>query len=96
MLGLLGIGDGLHELRPSHFLAEATMTTIVTVNSRGGITLPKKLRASLGLTPGSRVAFSLLDNGTVIVRLKRRTLSSLAGVLTREGQPAVSIEEMRR
>ncbi|MRW83748.1 AbrB/MazE/SpoVT family DNA-binding domain-containing protein [Pseudoduganella sp. FT26W] len=72
------------------------MTTIMTVNSRGGITLPKKLRAALGLTAGARVAFSQLSDGTVVMRIKHRKLSSLAGILTREGQPKVSIEEMSR
>ena len=32
------------------------MTTVVTVNSRGGITVPKKLRAALGLNAVARLA----------------------------------------
>jgi AbrB family looped-hinge helix DNA binding protein len=72
------------------------MTTEVTMTSRGRITLPKKLRAELGLVPGSRLAFSQLSDGSVIMRVKNRKLSSLGGILNREGQPAVPVEEMKR
>lgn len=96
MLGLLEIDDGLRELRPSHFLAEATMTKLVTLNPRWSTRLPKKFRAALGLIAGARLAFSQLSDGTVVMRGKHRELFSLAGVLTREGQLEVSIEEMSR
>ncbi|MHA4868868.1 AbrB/MazE/SpoVT family DNA-binding domain-containing protein [Duganella sp. PWIR1] len=60
------------------------------------MTLPKKLRAALGLTAGSSLALSLLDDGTVIMRVKSRSLSSLGGLLKGDGLPMVSIEDMRR
>ena len=72
------------------------MTTMVTVTSRGGVTLPKKLRTALGLSPGVQLAISGLSDGTVVMRVKHRKLSSLAGILTTEGQSSVSIEEMSR
>jgi AbrB family looped-hinge helix DNA binding protein len=68
----------------------------VTLTARGQITLPKKFRESFGLEPGSKIAFSQLSDGTVVVRIKHRKASDLAGILTRDDQPAVSIEEMRR
>jgi AbrB family looped-hinge helix DNA binding protein len=71
------------------------MTTLVTLTSRGRITLPKKLRAELGLKPGTRLAFSQLSDGSVIMRVKNRTLSSLGGILAKEGYPAVSVDEMK-
>lgn len=72
------------------------MTMIVTMTSKGQITLPKKLRNQLGLVPGARLAFSLLSDGTVVMRVKHRRLSSLAGILTRADQPTVTIDNMKR
>lgn len=72
------------------------MMTTVTVGSRGRITLPMALRLQLGLVPGCRLIFFQLDDGRFIARVKNRRASSLAGILTRPGQPSVSIEEMRR
>ncbi len=72
------------------------MTMMVTMTSKGRITLPKRLRSQLGLVPGTRLAFSLLSDGTVVLRIKRRRLSSLAGILTREDQPTISIDDMKR
>jgi hypothetical protein len=40
------------------------------------------------------MAFTMLSDGTVVMRPKTRRLSSLAGSLTRPGQPSVAIEEM--
>jgi AbrB family looped-hinge helix DNA binding protein len=72
------------------------MTTEVTLTSKGQITLPKELRNRLGLEPGARLAFSQLSDGTVVMRVKHRKLSDLAGILTAPGQPTVTIEQMSR
>ncbi|MYM84154.1 AbrB/MazE/SpoVT family DNA-binding domain-containing protein [Duganella sp. FT50W] len=69
---------------------------MVTMTSKGRITLPKKLRDQLGLVPGARLAFSLLGDGSVVMRVKHRRLSSLAGILTRPDQPTISIDNMKR
>lgn len=71
------------------------MTITVTMTSRGRITLPKELRDQLGLVPGSRLAFSLLSDGSVVLRVKNRRLASLGGILTRPDQPSVSIDQMK-
>jgi AbrB family looped-hinge helix DNA binding protein len=72
------------------------MMVTVTMTSKGRITLPKKLRNRLGLVPGNRFAVSVLGDGTVVLRRKHRQLSSLAGILTREDQPTVSLDDMKR
>ncbi len=72
------------------------MTMMVTMTSKGRITLPKKLCNQLGLVPGTRLAFSLLSDGSVVIRIKHRQLSSLAGILTRPDQPTISIDDMKR
>lgn len=72
------------------------MTPLSKIDARGRVTLPALLRASLKLKPGDKVAFTELADGTAILRVKRRHLSALAGLLTRPDQPSVSVEEMRR
>lgn len=67
----------------------------VTLGRRGQVTLPKALREALGVTSGSRLALSRLSDGTVVLRVKYRKLSDLAGILTSADQPSISIEQMR-
>jgi len=53
------------------------------------------VRERLGLQAGDKIAWSLLSNGTVVVRPKTRRLVDLVGMLTRPGQPGVTVDEMR-
>jgi len=69
-------------------MAEATMTV------KGRITVPREIRNRLGLKSGDKVAFTMLSDGTVVVRPKTRRLADLVGSLTRLGQPSVPVEEM--
>lgn len=43
-----------------------------TVTSKGQVTIPKTIRDSLGLTPGSEVCFDISADGAVLVRGKAR------------------------
>jgi len=72
------------------------MTKLVTLTSKGRVTLPKELRASLGLEPGAKLTLSQLADGTVIMRVKHQKLSDLAGILTGQNQPSVTIADMKR
>jgi len=69
-------------------MAEATMTV------KGQVTVPREIRNRLGLKSGDKVAFTMLSDGTVVVRPKTRRLTDLAGSLARPDQPSVSVEEM--
>jgi bifunctional DNA-binding transcriptional regulator/antitoxin component of YhaV-PrlF toxin-antitoxin module len=75
---------------------QAGMTTSCVVRTRGRITLPPALRLALGLEPGMQLSFSRLRDGTVVMRVRKRKCSDLAGILTREDQPTVTVEEMSR
>lgn len=66
-----------------------------TLTSKGQTTIPREIRDRLGLEAGDKLAFTMLSDGTVVMRAKTRRLADLAGILTRPGQPSVSIEEMR-
>lgn len=69
-------------------MAETTLT------SKGQVTVPREIRERLGLASGDKLAFTLLSDGTVIMRAKTRRLLDLAGSLTRSNQPHVTIEQM--
>ena len=57
-----------------------------TITSRGRTTLPKAVRQALGIAPGDRVRYFILDNGQVRM-VPVRPLSRLFGVLKHEGPP---------
>lgn len=65
-----------------------------TLTSKGQVTVPREIRDRLGLVAGDKLSFTLLSDGTVVMRAKTRRLLDLAGSLTRPGQPKVTIEQM--
>ena len=71
------------------------MSEPTTMSSKGQVTIPRDVRDRLGLQAGDKIAWSLLSNGTVVVRPKTRRLTDLVGILTKPDQPSVSIETMR-
>ncbi len=71
------------------------MTEPTTISSKGQVTVPKDVRERLGLQAGDKIAWSLLSNGTIVLRPKTRRLPDLVGMLTQPGQPNVAVEAMR-
>ena len=70
------------------------MADTTTMTTKGQVTVPREIRDRLGLKPGDKMAFTMLSDGTVVMRPKTRRLADLAGSLTRPGQPKVSVENM--
>lgn len=70
------------------------MADATTLTSKGQVTVPREVRERLGLKAGDKLTFTLLSDGTVIMRAKTRRLADLAGMLTRADQPTVAIEDM--
>ena len=70
------------------------MVEATTMTTKGQVTVPRGIRDRLGLKSGDKMAFTMLSDGTVIMRPKTRRLADLAGSLTRPGQPEVAIEDM--
>lgn len=68
------------------------MTRESTITVKGQTTLPRDVRAALGLTSGDRVRYVILDGEVRI--LKARSVKELRGMLARPGQRHVSLEEM--
>ncbi len=67
-----------------------------TVTSKGQITIPAEVRKALGLSTGERVVFTLLADGTTVLRAKTRSLADLKGLLkSKHGRhKKVPIEDM--
>ena len=61
---------------------------------KGQVTVPREIRERLGLKSGDKMAFTMLSDGTVVMRPKIRRLIELAGSLARAGQPNIAVEDM--
>lgn len=72
------------------------MSTDATLTSKGQTTIPKEIRDELGIKPGDRMTFTLMPDSTVIMRVKNKKLSDLAGVLHKKGRKPVPVEELSR
>jgi len=72
------------------------MSTESTLTSKGQTTIPKAIRDSLRLKPGDRITFTPMPDGTVLMRVKNKSVMSLAGSLRRRGWKALSVDELSR
>lgn len=63
-----------------------------TVTVKGQTTLPRDVRAALGLTSGDKVRYLILDGEVRI--LKARSVKELRGILSRSAQKPISQDEM--
>ena len=72
------------------------MPTDATLTSKGQTTIPKEIRDSLGMKSGDRMTFTLLPDATVIMRVKSRSLTDLAGTLHKKGRTPVPVEQLSR
>ena len=66
-----------------------------TLTSKGQLTLPKEIRAALGVGPGDRLAFRLHEDGVVTVEPEKLDLLSLRGSI-RSKVKGVTVEAMNQ
>lgn len=64
------------------------------VTSKGQITIPAEIRKKMNLEPQDKVVFTLLPNGTTVMRAKNRTVTSLAGTVV-SNRKKISIKNMK-
>ena len=67
---------------------------LTTVSDKGQLTLPKKLRTQMGITPGTRLALSLGADGTLAVRVQARGADLLFGLLAVPGEAPKTLAHM--
>ena len=72
------------------------MSTDATLTSKGQTTIPKKIRDGLHMKTGDRMTFTLMPDGVVIMRVKNKHVSELAGLLHKKGRKPVPIEMLSR
>lgn len=65
-----------------------------TITSKGQTTIPKEVRAAANLKPGDRIHFAVLEDGTIILRVKNRSIRDIA--FKPPGGKRVSIAQMNR
>ena len=58
------------------------MSTESTLTSKRQTTVPKAIRDSLRLKPGDRITFTSMPHRTVLMRVKNKSIMSLAGSLS--------------
>lgn len=68
----------------------------VTITMKGQITLRKDLLRHLGVHPGDKISLDKLPDGRIAIQPLKRAgkISDVFGMLKREGQRPISIEEM--
>ncbi len=64
-----------------------------TITSKGQVTLPRAVRADLGVSAGDRLDFVRLDDGNYAIVPASHSIRALKGVIVRPEKP-VSLEEM--
>jgi AbrB family looped-hinge helix DNA binding protein len=67
---------------------------VATLTSKGQTTVPREIRERLRLEAGDRLHFTLLPNGTVVMRAKKRGAAALAGMLWAPARPPVPVDRM--
>jgi AbrB family looped-hinge helix DNA binding protein len=72
------------------------MSNDATLTSKGQTTIPKAIRDSLSMKAGDRMTFTLMPDGTVVMRVKTRRVADLAGVLHRQGRKPLPVEQLSR
>lgn len=69
-------------------MAESTLT------SKGQTTVPADIRALVHAKPGTRLVWSVMHDGTIIVRAKSKSIRDMAGMIKAPKGRRVSIEGM--
>jgi AbrB family looped-hinge helix DNA binding protein len=72
------------------------MTTDATLTSKGQTTIPKEIRDSLHMKAGDRLTFTLMPDATVVMRVKNKSITELAGALYKKGRKTVPVEQLSR
>ncbi|HWI10114.1 MAG TPA: AbrB/MazE/SpoVT family DNA-binding domain-containing protein [Burkholderiaceae bacterium] len=65
-----------------------------TVTAKGQTTVPAQVRERVGATPGTRLVWHVMPDGSIIVRAKTKSILDLAGSLRAPKGKRVAIEDM--
>jgi antitoxin PrlF len=65
-----------------------------TITVKGQTTVPQPIRDALHAQPGTKLQWTLMPDGTIIVRAKTKSILDLAGMLKAPKGKKVRIEDM--
>jgi AbrB family looped-hinge helix DNA binding protein len=65
-----------------------------TITSKGQTTVPADIRALIRAQPGTRLVWTAMPDGTIIVRAKTRSILDMAGMVKPPKGRRVPVEEM--
>ena len=65
-----------------------------TITAKGQTTVPADVRAFVHAEPGTRLVWSVMPDGTIIVRAKTKSILELAGMLKAPKGKRVAIDDM--
>lgn len=65
-----------------------------TITAKGQTTVPANVRALVQAKPGTRLVWSVMPDGTIIVRAKTKSVLAMAGMLKAPRGRRISVEEM--
>jgi antitoxin PrlF len=72
------------------------MSTEVTLTGKVQTTILKSIPDNLGMKTGDRMSFTLMPDGVVVMRVKNKRVSELAGVLYKKGRKPVPVGRLSR
>ena len=72
------------------------MSNDATLTSKGQTTIPKEIRDSLSLKAGDRMTFTLMPDTSVLMRVKSKSVTELAGVLHEKGRKPIPVAQLSR
>lgn len=72
------------------------MSNDATLASKGQTTIPKEIRDRFSMNSGDRMTFTLMPDGTAVMRVKSKSVSELAGALRKKGRKPVPVEQLSR
>jgi len=72
------------------------MSTEATLTSKGQTKIPKSIRDNLRMKTGDQMSFTLMRDGVVVMRVKNKRVSELAGLLYKKGRKPVPVEHLSR
>jgi AbrB family looped-hinge helix DNA binding protein len=65
-----------------------------TITAKGQTTVPADVRAIVHAKPGTRLVWSVMPDGTIIVRAKTKSILDMAGMLKPPKGKRVAVEDM--
>ena len=65
-----------------------------TVTAKGQTTVPQPIREAVHAQPGTRLTWNLLPDGTIVVRVKNKSILDLAGSIKIPKARKVRVENM--